>query len=105
MSSTFTFSPPCVPAMPSVIMFRQNGQAVASERLAKRPALVEVRCTHHPWMRAYMAVFDHPYFAVTRKDGGFTIDSLPPGTYTMMVWHEGAAKPTESACPAYSCGR
>ena len=30
MSSTFTFSPPDVPAMPSLIMFRQNGQAVAS---------------------------------------------------------------------------
>jgi hypothetical protein len=32
MSSTFTFSPPCVPAMPSVIMFEQNGQALASVR-------------------------------------------------------------------------
>src|SRR6266705_679728 len=32
MSSTFTFSPPCVPAMPSVIMFKQNGQAVATVR-------------------------------------------------------------------------
>ena len=32
MSSTFTFSPPCVPAMPSVIMFKQNGQAVARVR-------------------------------------------------------------------------
>ena len=32
MSSTFTFSPPCVPAIPSVIMFKQNGQAVASVR-------------------------------------------------------------------------
>ena len=32
MSSTFTFSPPGVPAMPSVIMFKQNGQAVASVR-------------------------------------------------------------------------
>jgi hypothetical protein len=33
-------------------------------------------------------VFDHPYFAVTSRDGSFSIDSIPPGTYTLYVWHE-----------------
>jgi plastocyanin len=73
--------------------FFNTGQVVASERLAKSPGIVEVTCALHPWTRAYIAVFDHPYFAVTGDDGKFTIDSLPPGTYKMMVWHEGAAQP------------
>ncbi len=75
--------------------FFNSGQVVASERLAKGPGLVEVRCVQHPWTRGYIAVFDEPYFAVTDDDGSFTIDSLPPGTYKMMVWHEGAANPVE----------
>jgi hypothetical protein len=79
----------------TVMPFFNNGQVVASERLAKKPGIVEVRCAMHPWTRGYIAVFDHPYFAVTGADGSFKIDSLPPGTYKMMVWHEGAPKPME----------
>jgi hypothetical protein len=75
--------------------FFNNGQVVASELLAKKSGIVEARCALHPWTHAYIAVFDHPYFAVTGADGSFKIDSLPPGTYKMMVWHEGAAKPAE----------
>jgi len=73
--------------------FFNGGQVVASERLATRPGIVEVRCALHPWTRGYIAVFDHPYFAVTDANGAFTIDSLAPGTYRMMVWHEGMAQP------------
>lgn len=73
--------------------FFNGGQVVASERLAKKPGIVEVRCTLHPWTRGYIAVFDHPYFAVTDANGAFTIDSLAPGSYTMMVWHEGMSQP------------
>lgn len=77
----------------TVMPFFNNGQVVPSERLAKTPGIVEVRCALHPWTHAYIAVFDHPYFAVTGDDGSFKIDSLPPGSYKMMVWHEGAAQP------------
>lgn len=73
--------------------FFNSGQMVASERLATKPAIVRVRCALHPWMRGYVAVFDHPYFAVTDANGRFTIDSLAPGSYTMMVWHEGMSQP------------
>jgi hypothetical protein len=69
------------------------GQVVPSEKIASAPGLVEVRCTEHPFARAYVAVFDHPYFAVTDEHGAFKIDSLPPGTYTVKVWHERLAKP------------
>jgi hypothetical protein len=75
--------------------FFNAGQVVASERLARKAGIVEVRCLMHPWTRGYIAVFDHPYFAVTGADGSFKIDSLPPGTYKLMVWHEGADKAVE----------
>lgn len=75
--------------------FYTTGQVVASERLATKPGVVEVRCEQHPWTRGYVLVFDHPYFAVTDTDGSFSIDSLPAGSYKVMVWHEGLAKPIE----------
>ena len=53
----------------------------------KRPEFVKVKCDVHPWMSAYLAVFDHPFSAVTNKSGAATID-LPPGKYTIGAWHE-----------------
>ena len=42
----------------------------------------------HPWMSAYVQVFDHPYFAVTSKDGSYKIDNIPAGTYEVVAWQE-----------------
>jgi hypothetical protein len=79
----------------TVMPFANSGEVVPSELLAKEAHIVEVLCTRHPWTRAYIAVFDNPYYAVTDDAGAFKIDSLPPGTYTMMVWHEGMQKPMQ----------
>jgi plastocyanin len=49
---------------------------------------VPIRCDLHPWMRAYLGVLDHPYFAVTGANGRFTLTDVPPGDYTVAVWHE-----------------
>jgi plastocyanin len=49
---------------------------------------IAVKCNVHPWMRSYIAVMNHPFFAVTGDDGTYTIKGLPPGTYTITVWHE-----------------
>ena len=49
---------------------------------------VPVKCNIHPWMKAYIAVVPHPYFAVTADDGTFELNNLPPGDYTIEVWHE-----------------
>ena len=46
------------------------------------------KCDVHGWMNAYAGVLDHPYFAVTKPDGTFSIPNLPPGTYTLAAWHE-----------------
>jgi hypothetical protein len=80
-----------------VTPFFNAGQMVTSERVAKSSGIVEVRCVQHPWTRGYIAVFDHPYFAVTEGNGTFKIDSLPPGSYKLMVWRDGDAKPAEQS--------
>ncbi|MFN7137709.1 MAG: hypothetical protein ACK4UN_00040 [Limisphaerales bacterium] len=45
------------------------------------------KCDVHPWMFAYVSIFDHPYFAVTGQDGTFTIKNVPPGKYTIEANH------------------
>jgi TonB family protein len=49
---------------------------------------IQVSCRRHPWERAYLAVFDHPLFSVSDKDGKYEIKGVPPGEYTVAVWHE-----------------
>lgn len=54
-----------------------------------RPELViPVKCNQHPWEKAYISVFNHPFFAVTDEHGKYTIDNVPPGSYKVTVWHE-----------------
>jgi hypothetical protein len=50
--------------------------------------MVPIQCNQHPWMRAYVSVMPHPYFAVSGADGSFTIKNLPPGEYTIAAVHE-----------------
>jgi plastocyanin len=53
------------------------------------PGLVHINCNvRHTWMHAYVFVADDPYHAVTGSDGRFVIGDVPPGTYTLRVWHE-----------------
>ena len=47
-----------------------------------------VTCSVHPWMRAYLSVVSHPFFAVTGEDGSFTMKGIPPGHYTVEVIQE-----------------
>jgi plastocyanin len=58
------------------------------ESFAREEIAVPVKCNVHPWMKGYIAVFKHPYFAVTGKDGSFRLPNLPPGEYTVEAWHE-----------------
>jgi hypothetical protein len=56
-------------------------------KLAQPGDVVELKCGVHSWMRAYVVVQDHPFFAVTDQDGKFTIDGLAPGKYELEAWH------------------
>jgi len=54
---------------------------------------VQTLCNFHPDMVAYVVVVPTPYFALTVNDGTFTIQNVPPGTYTLKTWSEDG-KPT-----------
>lgn len=58
------------------------------QTFAREEIAVPVKCNVHPWMKGYIAVLKHPYFAVTGKSGSFEIKDLPPGTYTITAWQE-----------------
>ncbi len=45
-------------------------------------------CHVHPEMQAFILVLQNPYFAVTGKDGAFTIPDVPPGRYSIVAWSE-----------------
>ena len=78
--------------------FSQSGSVVATDRLTKTPGVVEVKCALHANEKAYIAVFDHPYFGVASSGDKVTLDAIPPGDYRVMTWHEGLAAP--AAVPA-----
>ena len=53
---------------------------------------IEVVCNPHPGERAYVLVFDHPYAAVTEKDGTFSIRDVPEGKHEVRIWHSSAVQ-------------
>ncbi|RKG96144.1 hypothetical protein D7X74_41605, partial [Corallococcus sp. CA047B] len=55
--------------------------------LPAEPGTVQVRCDVHPWMRAVVRTFDHPYFTTTAPDGRFRL-RVPEGPHTLVFWHE-----------------
>jgi hypothetical protein len=74
--------------------FSSPGTKEATLKEAEPP--FRVKCDVHPWMSAWIGVFDHPYFAVTGSDGTFTISHIPPGTYTLSAWQEALPEQQQS---------
>jgi hypothetical protein len=64
------------------------GAAPFMTNFANRELAIPVACNIHPWMRAFLFVFDNPYYDVTTKTGTFELKNVPPGTYTIEAWHE-----------------
>jgi hypothetical protein len=54
----------------------------------KRPEIIRVDCDLHPWMRAWVVVAEHPFYALTNDQGEFTLANVPAGQYTLQVWQE-----------------
>jgi hypothetical protein len=54
--------------------------------------MMRFKCDVHPWMFSYVNVLKHPFYAVTGKDGSFTIKNVPKGNYTVEAYHRKAGK-------------
>ena len=67
-----------------------NGAPPIEKSFARAETLIPVKCNQHPWMKAYIGVLKHPLFAVSSDTGAYEIKNVPPGTYTIVAWREGA---------------
>jgi hypothetical protein len=65
---------------------QQPGSPSVVRKFKDPEVMIPVRCNVHPWMKAYIGVTDNPFYAVTGKDGTFTLKGLPPGNYTIEAW-------------------
>jgi len=87
-------SDPCVhnvhtkpAANPEVNQVQMSGGADLTFTFDKPEPFLKFQCDVHPWMFAWVSVFDHPYFGVSGADGKFTIKNVPPGKYTLEAAH------------------
>jgi Carboxypeptidase regulatory-like domain len=80
-----------VAPLPPQPVFKEKefcGDGITDERLVVDSA-GHLNCNvRHTWMHAYVFVTDDPYHSVTDGDGHFVLTDVPPGTYTIAVWHE-----------------
>jgi len=68
----------------------------ATETFAKEEGTFTIKCDVHPWMQAYIKVLSHPFSAVTKADGKFSLAGLDPGTYEIEAWHERLGAQTQT---------
>ena len=74
-NSSFNF------AMPKVVKEKKVSFDKTEEPFA-------IKCDVHPWMKSYVAVFDHGFFAVTDENGNYLIEDVPAGDYEIVAWQE-----------------
>ena len=72
----------------SLFNVAQPAGAAEIPKKLKKVGPVELQCDVHSWMKAWVFVAPHPYYAVTNSEGGFEIKDVAAGTYTVKVWHE-----------------
>jgi plastocyanin len=89
-----------VHAIPKANQEFNTGQPIQGMKhmhtFSTKEVMVPFKCDVHGWMRAYIGVLDHPFFAVTGPDGSFSLRGLPPGTYTIEAWHETLGTQTQT---------
>jgi plastocyanin len=66
----------------------------------QKPELIRVDCDLHPWMRGWVVVAEHPFYAITNDQGEFLLDNVPPGRYTIQLWQEALGTVTKDVSVA-----
>jgi plastocyanin len=61
----------------------------------KQPELLRIDCDLHSWMRGWVVVAEHPFYAVTDEHGEFSLENVPRGKYTLQVWQESLGTVTQ----------
>jgi hypothetical protein len=79
-----------------VVTEHDAGQVVPDESVLVTPGRIEIRCDVHPWTHGWILAFDHPYYDVTDRRGAFEMDSVPPGRYEIVAWHERLGEMSDS---------
>jgi plastocyanin len=74
-------------ANPESNQVQMQGGPDLSYTFEKPEMFLKFQCDVHPWMFAWVSVFDNPYFSVSGTDGKFTIKNVPPGKYTIEATH------------------
>ncbi len=73
---------------PTVMNVIQPAGTRSVQKPFSEDGFLDVRCDVHAFMSAFIHVFDHPYFAITDPSGSFVMTKVPPGLYTLHIWHE-----------------
>ena len=74
---------------PPFNVLQSNKGITSTFKLTTPEEAIPLKCDVHPWMLAWVFVFDHPYYAITGADGTFSLPAaLPPGEYKLVAWHE-----------------
>ncbi|HEX4999253.1 MAG TPA: carboxypeptidase regulatory-like domain-containing protein [Terriglobia bacterium] len=77
-------------------LMQPTPETISKFVLKDEEVMLRITCDLHSWMFTYVGVVDHPYFAVTGTDGAFQIRNVPPGTYSIEIWHERYGPVTKS---------
>ena len=78
---------PAVPGNPESNQVQMSGGADLTYTYDQPEMFLRFKCDVHPWMFAWVSVFDSPYFCISDKDGKFVIKNVPPGKYTVEAAH------------------
>ena len=77
-----------------------QGAPPIEKKFGRPETLIPVKCNQHPWMKASIGVLGHPCFAISATDGSYTIKNVPPGSYTIVFWHEKLGEQTQQVTVA-----
>lgn len=80
---------------PSFTVAQPKFRRVVERRIDDPEMPMRVRCDVHSWMASWWIAQEHPYYAVTKTDGTFVLSDVPPGHYTLELWHETLGRATQ----------